>query len=294
MSIFKEASEKNLLYDFGDQYYLGFEHKYTFDKSFLPFTLVWCGYESMFNNSIIEGTNLDYYYIIFTTEGSGIIKCEDTSVTVRSRSIAIFDAHKKHSLTVEKTYWKFQYVMVTGKGAASYMNLLSSACPVTKFENFEKMGDYFEIIIKNSTLTGHESDIILCDSICHILSEIIIQSNSPINSSEPLYYRTKINTVIKMLNELYKEDLDCKYLAEKAEISVDSLFKYFKIYTSMTPHQYCIKCRINRAKELLQMSNKSILEISHEVGFKHVQLLIKNFKKHTGMTPLQFKNKYAI
>ncbi len=66
----------------------------------------------------------------------------------------------------------------------------------------------------------------------------------------------------------------------------------FKEATGIPLIQYLMNLRIDHAKSLLLSTQKSVLEISYEVGYDSVNYFIRTFKARTGgMTPLQYRLK---
>ena len=61
--------------------------------------------------------------------------------------------------------------------------------------------------------------------------------------------------------------------------------RLFKQTTGITPHQYVIRCRIERAKELIQRGNLPLIEIATQVGFLDQSHLNRHFKRLVGVTP---------
>ncbi len=61
----------------------------------------------------------------------------------------------------------------------------------------------------------------------------------------------------------------------------------------MTPVQYIQMVRIERAKDLLNTSDKSIGEVGKLVGLPNTPYFITLFKKKTGYTPLQYRKKFV-
>jgi AraC family transcriptional regulator len=81
-------------------------------------------------------------------------------------------------------------------------------------------------------------------------------------------------------------------LTSMAEIVHMSLFYFsrlFKQSTGLTPHQYLLKCRTDRAKQLLKTTNRSIADIAGQVGFVDQSHLNRHFKRHFGVSPSQLR-----
>jgi transcriptional regulator GlxA family with amidase domain len=60
----------------------------------------------------------------------------------------------------------------------------------------------------------------------------------------------------------------------------------------MSPYAYLQKIRISKAMELLEISEKNIVEIAYEVGFGDQNNFTKQFKLRTGMTPTQYRGQF--
>ncbi len=67
------------------------------------------------------------------------------------------------------------------------------------------------------------------------------------------------------------------------------LFSIFKMETGMTPNDYYVRIRIERAQELLIESTASVTAIAMDTGFSSSQYFSSVFRKITGQTPLEFR-----
>ena len=93
--------------------------------------------------------------------------------------------------------------------------------------------------------------------------------------------------VLSHLSDAIKTDDLCDNLY----ISKSALFKKIKDETNMTISNYILKLKTNEALELLKYSNRSIGSISIYLGFSSQSHFNHAFKKFTGMTPLEYRNK---
>lgn len=83
--------------------------------------------------------------------------------------------------------------------------------------------------------------------------------------------------------------LKLKAIAQIANLSSYHFHKSFKEVFHQTPAQYHINCRINRAQALLLNTNDSVLEVCIKTGFESLSSFSKLFKRHTGLSPQQFR-----
>ena len=78
-------------------------------------------------------------------------------------------------------------------------------------------------------------------------------------------------------------------LARVAGLSTSHLTKLFKQSKGISLYQYVIRCRIERAKQLLKHKKIAIAEVATQVGFTDQSHLTYHFKRHVGVTPKTFK-----
>ena len=78
-------------------------------------------------------------------------------------------------------------------------------------------------------------------------------------------------------------------LAEVAGVSLYHFAKAFKQSTGATPHQYVLRRKIDRAKELLS-AKRSVLEASARTGFVDQSHIKKIFRRVVGITPTEYRN----
>lgn len=87
------------------------------------------------------------------------------------------------------------------------------------------------------------------------------------------------------------EDISLEDIAAYVGISQYYFVRLFKQSTGYSPYQYLIKCRIERAKQLITLGQGTITDIAVLVGFASQSQFGRHFKRFTGMTPKQFFNK---
>jgi AraC family transcriptional regulator len=80
------------------------------------------------------------------------------------------------------------------------------------------------------------------------------------------------------------------FAAEKLNTNYDAISTAFSATEQTTIEKYIIDFRINRIKELLVYTNKTLANIAFELGFSSVAHLSKQFKSYTGLNPSHFKD----
>lgn len=97
------------------------------------------------------------------------------------------------------------------------------------------------------------------------------------------------NQVKAYIDTHLHQNLKLLELAAIAQISPAYFARLFKQSEGITPHQYIVKRRIERAQSLLHHSELPLAEIAVRVGFCDQSHLTRSFKRWVGMTPTQFR-----
>ncbi|MBE7385391.1 MAG: helix-turn-helix domain-containing protein [Leptolyngbya sp. SIO1E4] len=103
--------------------------------------------------------------------------------------------------------------------------------------------------------------------------------------------RSKLKQVIDYMTDHLSEDLPMQAIAEQAGMSQSHFFSVFRQSTGLSPHQYRLRQRIERAQELLLHSELSIAEISISVGFYDQSHLARHMRRLLGVTPKQVRQR---
>lgn len=83
------------------------------------------------------------------------------------------------------------------------------------------------------------------------------------------------------------EDLACKFAIGRRNFE-----RRFKKATNNTPAEYIQRVKIEAAKKRLETSRKNVNEVMYEVGYSDVKAFRVLFKRVTGLSPLEYRNKY--
>ena len=95
--------------------------------------------------------------------------------------------------------------------------------------------------------------------------------------------------VTDYINDNIDADIKLSDLAALARISQFHFSRLFKKSVGMSPHQYVIKQRVERAKSLLKNPELSVTDIALSCGFNSHSHLGKSFRKITGFTPKEYR-----
>lgn len=102
-----------------------------------------------------------------------------------------------------------------------------------------------------------------------------------------------VHAVQKWMQQHYHEHASIEQLAEVANLGVRTFLRRFKQATGLTPLNYLQQLRIESARHLLEVSNKTIEEITGLTGYTDASSFRRLFKEKTGLTPKQYRDRFS-
>lgn len=100
-----------------------------------------------------------------------------------------------------------------------------------------------------------------------------------------------IDEVLLYIHSNFSKEISVGDLAEQNYMNSSNFSRLFKNSVGVSIIDYLRKIRINKAKDLLDSSYKSISEIALEVGYKSENLFYKDFKRIENITPSKYREK---
>lgn len=102
----------------------------------------------------------------------------------------------------------------------------------------------------------------------------------------------RVKKTIQYINENYNKEVYLDGLADEVGYSVNHLIRLFRATTGMTPFAYLNRIRLLRAAELLMQSEKSVTEISLDIGYTNISYFQKKFKSFFKTSPARYRKAY--
>lgn len=103
-----------------------------------------------------------------------------------------------------------------------------------------------------------------------------------------------LKTVISYIRQNYQHPLSLGELASLAGMNEQYFCRFFKKALGKTPISYINEFRIRHAATLLRTTELPVTEVCLESGFNNLGHFMKEFKKATQFTPLQFRRQHMV
>ncbi|KQC29462.1 helix-turn-helix domain-containing protein [Flagellimonas eckloniae] len=163
---------------------------------------------------------------------------------------------------------------------------ISSNDLITKF--IDSLEFYFDnpSLVNNDLLELKVKELLL----------LLIQTNYIDSVQELITDLYSVKTI--KLNEVVTlhtfSNLSVNEMAKLCNMSLSSFKRAFKTFFNDSPNNYLNTKKIEKAKELLQISELNISDIAYETGFNDPQYFTRLFKKRIGLSPSEFRSQHTV
>ena len=91
----------------------------------------------------------------------------------------------------------------------------------------------------------------------------------------------------------FREEVGIDALARRAAMSPRTFIRRFKAATGRLPGEYMQRMRITAAREMLEKDALPVQAVCEKVGYADLNFFRALFKRHTGMTPAEYRARFA-
>ena len=135
-----------------------------------------------------------------------------------------------------------------------------------------------------------EKGSLLSRQVDHAFSDLEDQAFRDI-SSEDREESSVIADMKRFVKEHIEEKIGRNEIAEAMNFSPDYVSRIFKKETGITLTEYISRCRIERAKELIDEGQESIGMIAERLGYSSFSYFSEMFKRQTGYLPSSYRHR---
>jgi AraC family transcriptional regulator len=140
---------------------------------------------------------------------------------------------------------------------------------------------------------GSPAGRIYLDSIGRALAAALLHSQGVLRSPMRHYVGglspVQLRRVASFVHEHLHEDVSLMQMAEEAKLSRAYFSQMFRQSTGVAPHQFVLRARVERAKELLVKEDARILDVAIACGFQTQQHFARAFRALCKVSPTQFR-----
>lgn len=130
-------------------------------------------------------------------------------------------------------------------------------------------------------------------AVAHLIHIILHRLYDYVFSEEDSGYRKSFLALREQICQYPERQWTLEEMAQQVQLGIRSLQKFYKNFFGISCMNEVILCRVNRAKQLLSCTTRSISEISQQCGYNNWEHFSRQFKSRVGMTPTQYRRKHT-
>ena len=252
----------------------------------------------------------ELFEMVYIKKGNAVFEISGTSVEIGPNNIIIIKPRQFHKFVVKsKTGCEF---IVLNFGFENKFDNQLAEVSLEDFLNFVNKKEWGAFI---SLKVSYKNEII------NLLNRILKERENPEIGSEFLNYllvlelfvlisralkmewensiknkspklKELIQAAVNFINNNYERDISLTDISKYVFLSTSYFTRAFKEEMGVSPINYLLTVRVERAKELLRETDAKISDIALSVGFSNQQRFNDIFKKYTKKTPLQYRKSF--
>lgn len=135
--------------------------------------------------------------------------------------------------------------------------------------------------------TGGVAERLYMEPLAHQMAVCLLRRHSDVavREQQPGLQRSRLRRVMDYIEANLNDSVRLQELAALAGLSPFHFARQFKDATGLAPHQFVLRSRVERAKQLLQSTELSLAEIGLTLGFSHQSHFTTVFRRWVGATP---------
>lgn len=142
-------------------------------------------------------------------------------------------------------------------------------------------------------LAGFPGGRLFLDSVEQALAVALINNLSTEHRSVRVHRGglgpARLRKVTEFVHAEIEKELSLAEMAEIAGLSTAHFSQMFRKSTGESPHQFVLRHRVARAKELLRASEARVLDVAVACGFKSQQHFARIFRRMCGASPTEYR-----
>lgn len=247
----------------------------------------------------------NFMMIAYVAHGEGFHRCGDDKIKITEGDVFIINSNVIHCFSSSERLQFMEMYHCCFRPEIIEMFLMNMRDDFPELESFFNNSEPYLFIKDNSSKEIRSLFVSAIDEYMHcppgnrymiksylyiLLTKLMRRYSQSINN--PVFNQNKtVDEIIRYINYNLNFGIKVRDIAEAMHLSEEYLCRLFKKHTGMTLTQFMNKLKIEKAKDLLKNTDRSIESISFAINCNQTYLK-RLFKKYTGMTLSDYRKKY--
>ena len=146
------------------------------------------------------------------------------------------------------------------------------------------------------TLAGFPRGRLFLDSVEKEIAAALVTAHAvthrPVQTHRSGLGAARLRKIKELIHAKMEDDLSLDEMAQAVGLSTAHFARMFRKSTGETPHQFILRERVERAKEMLRTPERRIMDIAIGCGFKTQQHFAQVFRDACGVSPTAYRQAF--
>jgi AraC-like DNA-binding protein len=240
----------------------------------------------------------DHYKLHYVHSGKGILRIENETYKINAGQVFLIPPNIiSYYQSDEEEPWCYYWAAFNGANAQSYLRRanLSNSNPVVNCDKDGLIVECFNQMFEGSQMKNSGDMRLL--SYLYMFFAILIEYSSTDQGKRKVTGQNNIYIAkaIDLIESNYSGNINISEIADLLGLNRKYFSRIFKESVGISPQNFLIEFRLNKACDLMKNSSLSVGEISRSIGYDDQLLFSKVFKKFKGVSPSIYrKNKQIV
>lgn len=250
---------------------------------------------------VFQGESHNFWELFYVEEGTVCVSADERVLNLSKNEIIFHKPMELHKFYVEETTHAKAFIMsfsLSGEQAdffekcaltlsSTQRELLYSIVRLVR-QYQSKDADFKQSVLVSLCHKSSALQQLCCMTELFLLS--LLENSHHVEATSDTLDTKVFKKCVTLMEQNVCEWISVPELAAMCNVSVSYLKKIFSKYAGFGVHKYFLKIKIIYASELLKQG-KTVSEVARLLSFSSQNYFSIVFKRETGLSPLNFKNK---
>lgn len=227
----------------------------------------------------------NHYLFVLVNKGKAVLY-QDKAIPFGEHDLLIMLPNERiHYKALEN--WSISWLGLYGETVDKFIKQIgvNPNNPIIRVSLYSELYNIMEKLYKISKDLSLSSKFSATGLIYEFFSVLVQNSNIGRENANP------VKTALRIIDYNYSSTITVEQIAKRLSLNVSYFSRIFSEQVGVSPKQYILSKRMERAKEILEMADVSISEIASSVGYEDPLYFSRIFKKHVGISPKGYKKR---
>lgn len=260
----------------------------------LPIAIVFGGYEKCAPDFEISRKSYPYYVIEYPLKGKCELEINSETYSLKPGYLAGFSPSCSHHYRCDPDKpMEHIFIAFTGLDAAELFTKCTLNRGAAVFLQRREQVSFLVRSILDRALEKSEYSRQLC---CSLLRALLLEvaHNCALPGQSGTISKETYRKCRRYIDENFPDIPSPGYVADTCNVNVRYMAKLFRQYSDITPQQYIMRLKMNKAAGLLLTTNLTVGKVAEMTGFNDQYHFSRNFKKFHGKSPRKYRKMFTF